>query len=57
MAMSTTTVDPDSSRNFLNPVTFGSLYQGQEHFFSSPLTLDMDWEILRNISGLVVSYA
>ena len=49
MATSTTTVDPDSSRNFLNPVIFGSLSQGQEHFLSSPFTAEIYWEILRNL--------
>ena len=52
MAMSTTTVDPDSSRNFLNPVIFGSLSQGQEHFFNSPFTADIYWKILRNMSSV-----
>ena len=51
MAINTMMVEEDNSRNFLNPFTLGSLSHGQEHFFSSPFTLDIYWEILRNIVG------
>ena len=48
IATSTTSVELVSSRYFLNPFTFESLSQGQEHFLSSLFVAVMKREILRN---------